>query len=214
MDYTQARVNMVKSQAVPNLVRDSALLAGLMKVPREAYVATTHRELAYSDMPIPWDETARRSLTPLQTAWLIQAMKVKAGDRVLVVGAGSGYEAALLANMGAEVFALEADAALAARGEALTKDLKVRWQVAPVIAGWSGEGSFNAILIGGAIPAVPDKIMEQLDGQGVLVTVIGQAGDVVMPAVAIQATTAQQEVLFQTVAPVMVGFEAEQKFKL
>ncbi|MEO5334513.1 MAG: hypothetical protein H7839_21060 [Magnetococcus sp. YQC-5] len=219
MDYTQARVNMVKSQAVPNLVRDPALLAGLMKVPREEFVHSTRKEVAYADIPIPWNDTGRRSLTPLQTAWMIQALEVKEGHRVLVIGASSGYEVALLRAMGASVYALEVDPDLAARGAMLTGSDQVFWQVGPLNEGWHAEGEtqtgrFDAILICGAVPAIPAKALGQLQGHGVMAVIIGQEGDVVMQAVRIRGGGFGMESLFDTVAPVLPGFTSGQAFQL
>lgn len=213
MDYTQARVNMVKSQVVPNMIRDPALLAGLMKIPREEFVHTAYRDMAYSDIPVPWNNSSRRSLTPLQTAWLIQAMEVKADQRVLVIGAGSGYECALLREMGATVFALEADAALAERGKTLSGFDRITWRSAPLHEGWQGDGLFDAILVCGAIPRLPANLVKQLNEVGVMVVILGQEGDVVMQAVRVQST-ARQEILFDTAASVLPDFESKQGFVL
>ncbi|MBF0128335.1 MAG: protein-L-isoaspartate O-methyltransferase, partial [Magnetococcales bacterium] len=182
MDYTQARVNMVKSQAVPNMVRDPALLAGMLRIPREAFVDAAYREVAYMDVPVPWSDSGRRSLTPLQTAWLIDALEVGKGSQVLVIGAGSGYEVALLSSMGALVCALESDPDLAARGETLTSAEGVRWRVGPLAEGWSGEEKFDAILVCGAVPVIPFMVLGQLQPEGILAGIIGQAGDAVMRA--------------------------------
>lgn len=214
MDYTQARVNMVKSQVVPNLVHDTALLAGMMRIPREEFADGPHREFAYADRPLQWMASGRSSLTPLQAAWMIQAMEVKAGHRVLVVGAGSGYEAALLSSMGAEVFALESDADLAALGQTKTDSAQVHWRVASLTDGWSEEALYDAILMCGAVAVVPAKLLSQLNGQGRLVAIVGQSGDVVMQAMRVQGSQRLGDVLFETVAPVLPGFAAQTRFVL
>ncbi|MBF0341361.1 MAG: protein-L-isoaspartate O-methyltransferase [Magnetococcales bacterium] len=214
MDFTQARVNMVKSQAVPNMVLDTALLEGLLSVPREDFAFATHRELAYSDLPVPWNDCGRRSLTPLQTGWLIQEMRLSTGDRVLVVGAGSGYECAVLAAMGMEVFALEADAELAARGEKLTDPSRVRWHAGSLDDGWSQAGRYDGILICGAVNAIPAKLTGQLQPDGFLVGIVGRAGEVNMLAVRIPGGSLKQETLFDTVAPLLPGCGQDAGFRL
>ncbi|WP_420905867.1 protein-L-isoaspartate O-methyltransferase family protein [Candidatus Magnetaquiglobus chichijimensis] len=206
MDYNLARVNMVKSQAVPNMVLDETLLAGMLRVSREAFTTPAHRMLAYSDMPVAWNDSGRRSLTPLQTGQMIQALALSAGDRVLVIGAGSGYESALLAAMGMKVFALESDAELAARGARLTEGADVTWRVAPLADGWSEAGRYDGILICGAVATVPNKIVGQMQPDGALTAILGLTGDVVMRGVKISGVPAREEALFDTVAPILPGF--------
>lgn len=214
MDFTQARVNMVKCQAVPNMVREPALLEGLLQIPREDFAIGSHREFAYSDLPIPWNDGGRRSLTPVQTGWLIQEMQLTAGDRVLVIGAGSGYECAVLAAMGMTVFALESDPELAARGAKLTDPAKVQWQVAPLAEGWSQGGRYDGILFCGAVPTLPNRIVGQLQEDGVLVGILGSVGEVAMRAVRVSGIPVRQETLFETVAPSLPGFGDDAVFRL
>ncbi|MBF0293760.1 MAG: protein-L-isoaspartate O-methyltransferase [Magnetococcales bacterium] len=205
---------MVKSQAVPNMVRDPALLAGMMKVPREEFVAPSHRELAYMDTPVPWNDSGRRSLTPVQTGWLIDALGVTNGKRVLVIGAGSGYEAALLGTMGAQVHALESDPALAERGASLTDREQVAWKVGPLADGWPDGEKFDAILLCGAVPAIPYHLLGQLRPDGVLAGIVGNSDDVAMNAKRIHGGSFRQEPLFDTLAPLLPGFEAGEAFRL
>ncbi|MBF0614066.1 MAG: hypothetical protein HQL92_02815 [Magnetococcales bacterium] len=214
MDFTEARVNMVKSQAVPNMVQNQALLEGLLRIPREDYTTSAHREFAYSDHPVLWDDGGRRSLTPVQTGWMIQELDLTAGDRVLVVGAGSGYECAVLSAMGMEVFAVESDADLAARGARLTDPARVQWRVAPMADGWTDAGRFDAILICGAVAELPNKLIGQLQPDGVLVGIVGQSGDVTMRAVRVSGIPVRQVTLYETVAPVLPGFGESGGFRL
>ncbi|MEO5345433.1 MAG: hypothetical protein H7834_03525 [Magnetococcus sp. YQC-9] len=206
MDYNLARVNMVKSQTVPNMVLDEALVAGMLKVSREEFTIPAHKELAYSDFPVAWNDSGRRALTPLQTGLMIQEMAMSAGDRVLVIGAGSGYECALLAAMGMEVFALESDAELAARGARLTEGSRVSWQVGSLADGWSEAGRYDGILIAGAVAKIPNKIIGQLQPDGVVTAIVGRGGDVVMRAVKISGVPVREEAIFDTVAPILPGF--------
>ncbi|MBF0271099.1 MAG: protein-L-isoaspartate O-methyltransferase [Magnetococcales bacterium] len=214
MDFTQARVNMVKSQAVPNMVRDPALLQGLLQVPREDFATSAFREFAYSDMPIPLNDGGRRALTPVQIGWMIQELQLSRGDRVLVIGAGSGYECALLAGMGMTVFALESDAELATRGQQLTDPSQVQWRTAPLAEGWSEAGRFDGILICGAVASIPNRIVGQLQEDGVLVGIVGRIGEVTMRAVRVSGIPVRQETLFETVAPSLPGLGDDGSFRL
>ncbi len=216
MDFTQARVNMVKSQLAPNRVEDPQLLDTLLEVPREAFVDSSQQAFAYSDHAVSMDGGERRYLKPLQMSLMIQALKIKAGERALVLGAGTGYEAAVLSQLGAEVLAVESDAALVARGEKLPAAAKVRWRTGEPAKGWAEEGPCHAILFCGSVQSVPGRIIDQLHPEGRLVAVVGQPGDVVMSAVRILGSGSHKpETLFETVAPPLVGDEgAGQRFVL
>lgn len=215
MDFTQARTNMVKSQLLPNDVQDPQILGGFMRVSREMFIDPAARELAYSDHALSMDGGERRCLKPLQVSLLLQALEIKPGHRVLILGAGTGYEAAVAAETGAEVFAVEADAELAARGEQLTRSSRVRWLVADPTGGWPEEGPYQAILLCGAVESVPPRPLAQLDPEGQLTGIIGSPGDVVMRAVRVQGSGAHgTEPLFETVAPPLGGTVSGQRFVL
>ncbi|MBF0370102.1 MAG: methyltransferase domain-containing protein [Magnetococcales bacterium] len=207
MDFDLARTNMVKSQLAPNRVRDPNLLGSLMEVPREAFVAVGQQDFAYSDMALPLSqESSRKLLKPLQAAWMIEALEIKAGDRVLVAGAGRGYEVALLANMGVKVYALEADAALADKGKELASGEDVQWHVGDPEEGLPDEAPFDAILYCGALSAMPGKAVGQLGLSGRLVVVIGTPGSPLMRAMRVRGISGgdRAEPLFETVVHPLV----------
>ncbi|MBF0401273.1 MAG: protein-L-isoaspartate O-methyltransferase [Magnetococcales bacterium] len=213
MDFSLARTNMVKSQITPNGVNDPPLLDALLAIPREAFVIATHKEFAYSDYALPVSAT-RRSLKPLQIARLIQALTVNDGQKILVVGAGSGYEATLLARLGAEVYALESDKGLVELGQRLG-DGSIEWQLGALGSGWSERAPFDGILLCGAVESVPEALLAQLAPQGRLVAIVGKPADVVMYALHVQGGKEQKTTrLFETVAFPLLAEESAAAFCL
>lgn len=168
MDYARARLNMVEGQLRPNKVSDPALLAAMAEVPREAFLPEHARPLAYVDEDIPIDG-GRALMEPMVFARLVQAAGVGPGTRVLVVGAGAGYGAAVLRRLGASVVALEAPGAL---GEALKRALpEVTVVTGPLAEGWAAAAPYDVILIEGAVEHLPKALTDQLAEGGRLVTV-------------------------------------------
>ncbi|TQF78867.1 protein-L-isoaspartate O-methyltransferase [Elioraea sp. Yellowstone] len=173
MDFARARLNMVEGQLRPNKVTDPRILAAMLDLPRELFLPAERRALAYLDEDIPLGG-GRALIEPMVLARLVQAAEVEEGSRVLVVAAGAGYGAALLARLARSVVALEAPgeaverlrAALAAIGVT-----GVRVVGGPVTEGWAAEAPYDAILIEGAVETVPEVILAQLVEGGRLVTV-------------------------------------------
>lgn len=215
MDFYAARVNMVKAQVAPNKVHEPELLDGLMVVARERFVAPDRQDLAYSDCQVVMGET-RRLLKPLQSAQLIRALAVKPKDRILVVGAGTGFEVAVLEKMGAMIFALESDPVLADKGKTLTASETVRWQTGRLDQGWPEESPFDGILFAGAVAAIPDRLVSQLTGEGVLVAIVGREGAPVMTMTRITGSGGARhpESLLETVADLLPGMGPSGPFEL
>jgi protein-L-isoaspartate(D-aspartate) O-methyltransferase len=172
-----ARQLMVDGQIRPNKVYDPALLQALRDLPRERFVPAGAMARAYADEDVPIGG-GRFLMEPMVIARLIQLAAVRRGDRALVVAAGSGYAAALLDAVGADVVAVEDDPALLGLARAALGDLapRVRLQAAPPVAGWAAGQPYDVILIDGAIEQVPDTLVRQLrpmttGGGGRLVTV-------------------------------------------
>ncbi|OSM04970.1 protein-L-isoaspartate O-methyltransferase family protein [Magnetofaba australis] len=216
MDTAQARANMVKSQVLPNNVQNEALLAAMNSVARENFAPEKFAAAAYSDMAIPLDDQGRRMLSPLQAAWLIQSLDIQPGAKALVVGAGLGYEAALLATMGAKVYAVESDAALAELGKAATAGLDVQWRVGELAEGWKDPAPYDAILFCGAADKTPSQPVGQLTDDGRLSIIHGVAGEPVMAGVKIVGFGGADhaETLFETVATPLPGLAGGSGFTL
>ncbi len=166
--YADMRAAMVDCQLRTNDVIDPAVIAAMGRVPREKFVPEALATVAYIDRPIALDGT-RRMNPPLVTARLLVAAEIVPGHRVLLVGAATGYAAAILHDLGAEVIALESDAALAAAARTALGDEGVTVTTGPLAAGVPADSPFDRIVLDGAIEQLPDALAAQLAEGGVLV---------------------------------------------
>jgi protein-L-isoaspartate(D-aspartate) O-methyltransferase len=176
--FTEARYRMVDSQIRPNKVADPRIIAGMRTLPRERFLPPSLAVLAYADQDVSLGE-GRYLMEPAVIARLVQLAAIVPGERVLVVAAGTGYGAALLAACGARVTALEETASLRDLARAVLAELapSVRLVAGPLAAGWPPGAPYDAILIEGAVRAIPPAIGEQLHREtGRLVTVCAGAG--------------------------------------
>jgi protein-L-isoaspartate(D-aspartate) O-methyltransferase len=171
---TDARNRMVDSQVRPNRVSDPRILDAMRQLPRQRFLPDALLALAYADQNVPLGG-GRVLLQPLVLARLVQAAEPAAGDKVLVVAAGTGYSAALLAALGCDVTALEEPGTLldlAKTALAATAPM-VRLVAGPLQAGWPGGAPYDIILIDGAVPEVPANLANQLNRQtGRLLTIV------------------------------------------
>lgn len=164
------RAAMVSNQLRTNNVSDPRIVSAMEAVAREDFVPAERASLAYIDLPIPLGN-GRALNAPLATARLIAESGVRAGERVLLVGAATGYAAALLARLGAEVTALEEDAALlSVAKKALGDAAGISLVSGPLSAGWRKGGPYDVILVDGAIEAVPESFAAQLTAAGRILT--------------------------------------------
>ena len=176
-DYSAARNNMVDGQIRPNRVTDPRVLDAMRSLPREQFVPPHLAALAYVDEDLPLGG-GRYLVEPLVTARLVQMARLRGGDRVLVVAAGTGYGAAVAAACGAEVTALEESEPLMAIA------LRVLPRVAPSVrlvdgrlaAGLPSDGPWDAVIIEGAVSVIPDAYAAQMKPGGRLVTVLAPTG--------------------------------------
>ena len=175
-DYASARDHMVDGQVRPNKVIDPRIIRAMRSIPRERFVPPHLVSLAYADEDVPLDR-GRALMEPMVIARLVQLARVRGGDRVLVVGAGPGYGAALLAACGGQVTALEEDEALLAVARRTLPEFApgVRLVAGPLAAGLAAGAPWDAIFIEGAVRAIPAAIALQLNPVG------GRLVTVVMP---------------------------------
>jgi protein-L-isoaspartate(D-aspartate) O-methyltransferase len=166
-DMAALRQTMLDSQLRTVGVIDAAVLAAMGSVPREAYVPASLIGLAYADAAL---EVApgRFLLEPMALALLLQNAQVQPGERVLVIGAATGYSAAVLAAMGAKVTALENDKALAKAARAAGIDVVE----GPLPAGWGAAAPYDVVLFEGAIETLPAAIVGQIAPDGRAAAVI------------------------------------------
>jgi protein-L-isoaspartate(D-aspartate) O-methyltransferase len=164
------RAAMVSNQLRTNNVSDPRIVAAMKAVARERFVPAERAALAYIDVPIPL-AGGRALNSPLATARLITESGVEPGEKLLLVGAATGYAAALLAQLGAKVTALEVDDALAAAAKvALGKSAGVTFVTGPLEAGWRKGAPYDVILIDGAVETIPAAFAAQLADDGRLLT--------------------------------------------
>ena len=183
-DFADARARMVDSQIRPNRVNDPRILAAMRHLPRERFLPPALASLAYSDEDIPLPG-GRFMLEPMVLARLIQLVSLAGGARVLVVGAGTGYGAAVLAACGARVTALESDPALRelAAPALMAEAPGVELVAGSLASGWPAGAPYDAILIEGAVAEVPAALPAQLRQDGRLVAVRrieGQVGQAIL----------------------------------
>jgi protein-L-isoaspartate(D-aspartate) O-methyltransferase len=180
IDLADAREQMIERQVARRGLRDSRLLVALRQTPRELFVPEGLREFAYDDTPLPI-ESGQTISQPYIVALMIDAARPQPGDRALEVGTGSGYAAAVLARLTAEVHTIERHADLAGTARSRLARLglaNVETHVGDGTLGWVAAAPYDVILVAAGGPAVPQALKDQLDLGGRLVMPVGeQAGE-------------------------------------
>ncbi|NNL86567.1 MAG: protein-L-isoaspartate(D-aspartate) O-methyltransferase [Myxococcales bacterium] len=173
----ELRSRMVSHQIAGRGVRDARVLRAMGEVPRHEFVPTELRPFAYRDRPLPIGHGQTIS-QPYIVAVMSELAQLKPGDRVLEVGTGSGYQAAVLAALGAEVYSIELLPELAAQAAATLKRLgyrNIQLRQGDGFAGWPSAAPFRAIVVTAAPSKVPPRLLEQLADGGRLVIPVGVA---------------------------------------
>jgi protein-L-isoaspartate(D-aspartate) O-methyltransferase len=175
--FATERGSMVEQQLRQRGISDERLLAAMAKVPRHEFVSVQNWPEAYADHPIPIAEQQTTS-QPYMIAAMIQAAGIKPEDRVLEIGAGSGYQTALLAELASQVFAVERYASLTEAARATLERLGYR--NAKVVTGDGSLGlpeaaPYDAIIVSAAAPRIPPALIEQLAIGGRLVVPVGES---------------------------------------
>jgi len=167
---------MVASQLRTNAVSDQRVLVAMNTVPREDFVPADSRMLAYRDTALP--AGGGRSINlPMVTGRLLTEAYLKKGDRALLIGAAGGYTAALLAQIVAEVVAVEQDPALATLArDALAGTPNVTLVEAPLTAGHAGAAPYDVLIVDGAVEHLPDALIAQVRTGGRVVTGLVEHG--------------------------------------
>jgi len=171
----ERRAAMVREQLKARGISAAGVLQAMARVPRHRFVPERYRGDAYADKPLPLgpDQTISQ---PYIVAFMLEVSHCRRGHRVLEVGTGSGYQTALLAELGAEVYSIEIDPELSATAADRLRrlGLTAHFKVGDGAAGWAERGPFDVILVGAASPSVPRELVAQLAPGGRLVLPVGE----------------------------------------
>jgi protein-L-isoaspartate(D-aspartate) O-methyltransferase len=176
-DFSAQRQRMVERQLMTRGIKDARVLAAMEKVPREEFVPADQRREAYEDGPLPIGHGQTIS-QPYVVAFMTQQLQPKSSDRVLEIGTGSGYQAAILAELVAEVYTIEIVEPLAKNAEATLQRRgyqNVHVKVGDGYKGWPEHAPFDAIIVTAAPDHVPQPLTEQLKEGGRMIIPVGGA---------------------------------------
>ncbi|RJQ52803.1 MAG: protein-L-isoaspartate(D-aspartate) O-methyltransferase [Nitrospiraceae bacterium] len=171
----EQRQSMVREQLAARGIRDERVLAAMSKVPRHLFVEDSLRRKAYGDHPLPIGEGQTIS-QPYVVALMTEALKLKPSDRVLEIGTGSGYQAAVLAEMVKEVYTIEIRERLKTTAAGLLGALgykNIKTKYADGYFGWEEYGPFDAVIITASANHIPPPLMKQLKEGGRLIIPLG-----------------------------------------
>jgi protein-L-isoaspartate(D-aspartate) O-methyltransferase len=215
MDIEQARYNMVEQQIRTWDVLDQNVLDLLFTVRREDYVPPEYRALAFADLELPLPGGSRMWQPKLE-ARVLQTLKLSRGESVLEVGTGSGYFTALLAASGADVTTVEIDPALAKGArEKLARQgfTSVRLEVGDAARGW-GHEPYDAIVLTGSTPLLPERFITQLKPNGRVFAIVGEAPAMTARLVAWTAPGSRVTTdLFETVVAPLTNAATPSRFR-
>ncbi len=217
--FATARQKMVDGQVRTNDVTDRRILDAMLALPREEFVPEDKRALAYLDLDldVAASGAAKRFLVkPVLTAKLLQAAEILETDNVLIVGAASGYAAAVVAQFAAKVTATESDAALVTKGSEILGRLglaeRVKFRVGEPFAGGPVDAPYDVIMLNGATEVVPDNLYGQLRDGGRLLGVFAMT----RPPRAMIVRRSHGDFgirpLFDAAAPLLPGLERVPEF--
>jgi protein-L-isoaspartate(D-aspartate) O-methyltransferase len=176
MAFEKDREKMVTAQLAGRGLRDARVLGAMASVPRETFVDARLGESAYQDNPLPIGEGQTIS-QPYIVAMMAAAAELGPGDRVLEVGAGSGYAAAVFCRLADQVFAIERHASLTEAARARCRTLgyhNITFKTGDGSTGWPEQAPFDAILVAASVPQPPDALKRQLKLGGRLIVPVGE----------------------------------------
>ncbi len=212
-DFAAARRHMVDGQLRTTDVTDLRILTAMDEEPRERFLPPAFAGIAYLDMAPPTGVAGRNLLKPMVLAKMIQAAEVTNTDKVLDIGCATGYGAAVLARIAAQVVALEQDQGLAQTAKtALAGDAKVSVVTGPLAAGWPSGAPYDVILLEGAAEVVPPALLQQLAVGGRLVCVEGAGPGAKATVYRRSGEDIGTRAVFDAAAGVLPGFEKPLEF--
>jgi len=175
MDFKELRESMVRTQLIPRGIKDERVLEAMRKVPRHLFIDESMQHRAYDDMALSIGEGQTIS-QPYMVAVMTELLDLKGYEKVLEIGTGSGYQAAILAELSKEVYTIERVAALARRTEERFHSLgynDIHIKIGDGTLGWPEEAPFDRMIITAGTPKIPEPLIGQLSKEGIIVAPIG-----------------------------------------
>lgn len=207
LDASVLRNRMVEEQLLPRGIFDARILNSFRKVPRHAFVPGKSMENAYGDFPLPVGEGQTIS-QPYMVALMTQYLDIKADDKVLEIGTGSGYQTSILAELAKEVYSVERLAVLAENARAVLNGLgyiNIKINVGDGTQGWEKQAPYDAIIVTAGAPSVPEPLVEQLAEGGRLVIPVGGGFSQILTLIKKQEGKITQEEICGCVFVPLVG---------
>ena len=211
-EFAVERERMVKEQVAMRGVTDTRLLAALRKVPRDQFVPEAVRHLAHTDQPLPIGHEQTIS-QPFIVAFMTEKLQLKPTDRVLEIGTGSGYQAAILAELAREVYTIEIVAPLGKRAQTTLQRLgykNIHVKIGDGYEGWPEEAPFDAVIVTCAPEHVPRPLIDQTREGGRVIIPVGAADSQLLYLLEKKAGRLQQRAVLPVRFVPMTG-EAERK---
>lgn len=173
--YAQKRWEMVETQIISRGIRDSKLIRAMLKIPRHKFVPENLRDIAYGDNPLPVgiEQTISQ---PYIVALMTELLRLNSGEKVLEVGTGSGYQTAILAEMGCKVYTIEILEPLSEKAQQVLKSLgyeDIHYKIGDGYRGWPQFAPFDAIIVTAAPDHMPQPLIEQLKTNGRMIIPVG-----------------------------------------
>lgn len=216
INYTLARDNMVSQQLRTWDVFDPRVLNLFATLPREEFVPERFKHLAYSDTSLPLGN-GHFLAPPREQARMLQALAIKASDRVLEIGTGTGFITLALAWLSKGVVTVDIDPAVTEQAEKRLKEaniLEVTFKNGDASGGWTQDGQFDVICMHGSIKKLPDSFKKQLTVGGRLFAVVGDVPAMSATLITrLSETDWRTQILFETVAPRLVHGEPQPEFE-
>lgn len=173
--YSQSRNEMVDSQLIGRGISDKNTIKAMRKVPRHKFVPDYVREMAYSDTPLPIGMGQTIS-QPYIVAYMTELLKPKKGQKILEIGTGSGYQTAILSEIGCEVYTIEIVEALAVYARKILTDMgysNIHFKIGDGYQGWEMYSPYDGIIVAAAPSEIPEPLISQLSEKGKMVIPVG-----------------------------------------
>ncbi len=174
IDFEKLRRKMVETQLIPRGIKDKKVIEAFLIVPREKFVSENLKEFAYDDTPLPIGEGQTIS-QPYIVALMTELLQLKGGEKVLEIGTGSGYQAAILSEIGCDVYSVERIPSLATRAGKILQQLGyiVKIKIGDGTLGWEEYAPYDGIIVTAAGPKTPQSLLTQLKEGGRIVMPVG-----------------------------------------